>query len=69
MLFWILTMGGIAATDLTERDWFVKELRNLTKLLGLKSWQQYSGILKQGLWLAATNDEDGRDLWDETQSI
>lgn len=70
MLAWVLTIGGVGAIGLREREWFVKEFNTVALKMGLKSWYQSREIiLKTGLWLAATNDGDGREFWNESQRV
>lgn len=70
LIIWVLTVGGIGAIGLREREWFVKQFQAATQKMGLNSWYQCRVLVaKTGLWLGATNDGDGRELWNESQNI
>jgi len=63
LLCWILVMAGIAAIGTDERAWFIYALNNVSHSLSLVEWDDLKHILKQFLWLDATNDMDGLSLW------
>lgn len=63
MLIWVLTMGAIGSIGLDERVWFLSRFRLATSRVGVNSWSETKGILKRYLWLEATNDSDGYDVW------
>ncbi|KAJ8103419.1 hypothetical protein POJ06DRAFT_279217 [Lipomyces tetrasporus] len=67
MLVWVLTMGGIGATGLGKRVWFMKKLQDAAMRIGVRSWIELRDIIKRGLWHEATNDRDGQDLWLESR--
>lgn len=69
MLLWVLTLGGIGATGLDERLWFVNNLQATAAKIDIKSWGEARHIMTKGLWHEATNDRDGRDLWIESGII
>ena len=64
-LLWVLTIGGIAATGLPERAWFVATLRRVTVRSGLSRWQDLKQVLESMLWLESACDRAGKQLWDE----
>lgn len=66
MLLWVLTLGGIGATGLDQRLWFVSNLQATASKIGIKSWSEARYVMTKGLWHEATNDGDGRDLWIES---
>jgi len=67
-LLWVLAMGGIGAIGLDERDWFLHRFKEAVVRMEVKSWREARGIIKKGLWYEATNDNDGNDLWLESQN-
>ena len=69
MLIWALTMGGIGAIGLEEREWFAKKFRGVTTRVEVRSWDEHAEILKSGLWLGETNNSDGSDFWLDSQSV
>jgi hypothetical protein len=67
VLLWILTLGGIAATGLPEREWFVATLGWVTSHSGLSRWRDLKQVLEQMPWLDSACDSAGQQLWDEFQ--
>lgn len=66
MLIWVLTMGGIGAMGLSEREWFVNQFREAVTRMGVTTWNEAKEFIKRGLWFEATNDRDGNDFWLES---
>jgi hypothetical protein len=66
MLIWVLTMGGIGAMGLSEREWFVNQFREAVTRMGVTTWNEAKESIKRGLWFEATNDRDGNDFWLES---
>jgi hypothetical protein len=64
-LLWILVLGGIAASDTKERDWFVRSLSIVAKILKIGTWQEASEIVESFLWLESACGPGGRILWAE----
>jgi Fungal specific transcription factor domain len=67
MLLWVLTMGGIGATGLGERMWFMQKLQDVAARIGIRSWFELRDAIKRGLWHETTNDRDGQGLWLESR--
>jgi hypothetical protein len=67
MLLWVLAMGGIGATGLDEREWFIRNLQDAVMRIGVRSWIEARDVIKMGLWHEATNDGDGQVLWFESR--
>lgn len=67
-LVWILTLGGIAASDTPERAWFVHALGDIMFRIGIKSWPSLKAVLESMLWCDAACDAAAEVLWFETQS-
>jgi hypothetical protein len=65
VLIWVLTLGGIAATDMPERTWFVAALGRFTADSGLSKWRHLKQVLGLMLWLDSACDSAGQQLWDE----
>jgi hypothetical protein len=65
VLLWVLMIGGIAATGLPERTWFVSTLRTATVRSGLSRWQDLKQILESMLWLDSACDRAAKQIWDE----
>ena len=64
---WIAVMGALAAIDTGHRTWFVAVLDRCLSRTGISTWEGLRGLLQDFLWLPATNDADGYDLWNEIQ--
>jgi hypothetical protein len=65
VLIWVLTLGGIAATGLPNRIWFVAALGRVTACSGLSSWRDLKPVLDRILWLDSACDFGGQQLWEE----
>jgi hypothetical protein len=66
VLIWVLTLGGIAATGLPNRTWFVAALGRVTACCGLSSrWRDLKPVLDGILWLDCACDFGGQQLWEE----
>jgi hypothetical protein len=68
MLLWVLTIGGIAAQDMPERQWYLETLRKFIGETGLLSWPGLRTHLKSILWLDIACEPGGLMLWNETGS-
>ncbi|PYI04729.1 hypothetical protein BO78DRAFT_431060 [Aspergillus sclerotiicarbonarius CBS 121057] len=69
LLLWVVTMGGIAATGMPEREWFVGMLQETALQAGLGEWRTLRQSLKTILWLHSACDAAGEKLWNETQEL
>jgi hypothetical protein len=67
VLIWVLTLGGIAATGLPNRTWFVAALGRVTARSGLARWRDLKPVLDQILWLDSACDFGGQQLWEEVE--
>jgi hypothetical protein len=65
VLIWVLTLGGIAATGLPNRTWFVAALGRVSACSGLARWRDLRPVLDQILWLDSACDFGGQQLWEE----
>jgi hypothetical protein len=66
VLIWALTLGGIAATGLPNRTWFVAALGRVTACCGLSSrWRDLKPVLDGILWLDCACNFGGEQLWEE----
>jgi hypothetical protein len=64
-LLWILVLGGIAASDTEEREWFVESVVFIAKISQIRTWEQVTEIMEGFLWLDSACDAGGRILWAE----
>ena len=67
LVVWIVVMGAIAAIGSEHRVWFVAVLDRCLSRLKIGSWDDLKELLEKFLWLSATNDADGYDLWLEVE--
>lgn len=68
-LLWILFFGGISATGLPERNWFVKKISVLVTYLGLEHWEETKMVLHSMMWLSNACDSGGELLWVEVRHV
>jgi len=68
VLFWVLTLGGIAATGYPERTWFVATLGRFISCSGLSSWQDLKQVLELMPWLDSACGNGAQQLWDELEN-
>lgn len=68
-LIWILTLGGIAASDTPERVWYTSALRDIMYRTNITTWPSLKAVLESMLWYDAACDAAGEALWFECQSV
>lgn len=70
-LLWILVLGGIAATDMRtgEKQWFVRNIVIVARILELSKWEQVAEVLGGFLWLDSACEAGGRLLWAEVAEM
>lgn len=66
-LFWILTLGGIAAESLPERVWFVEKLGYVSRVNYCCCWPDLRNLLGFMPWYGPACDPAARLLWDEVE--
>lgn len=69
ILIWVLTLGGIAATGLPNRIWFVATLGRVSACSGLSNWRDLKLILDRMLWLDSACNVGGQQLWEEVSRL
>lgn len=67
LLVWVLYVTGIAAVETRDRTWVVSTLDRCLRRLKIETWKELKILLSKHLWLPATNDFDGIDLWKEIE--
>ncbi|KAJ5876323.1 uncharacterized protein N7529_001907 [Penicillium soppii] len=67
-LLWILTLGGIAASETPERAWFVSALEDIMSKMGIHTWPSLKTLLVSMIWYDAACDMAAEALWFECQS-
>jgi len=66
ILVWILFVGGVAAKEMPERDWFVERLSGLMK--SVTRWAEVKQLLRSFVWMPDAMDEEAMDVWDGVRS-
>ncbi|EAW10954.1 uncharacterized protein ACLA_065880 [Aspergillus clavatus NRRL 1] len=66
-LLWVLTLGGIAATNQPERDWFVRTLGQAAAHAQVYAWSDLKRVLEFMLWYDVACDQAGYTLWAEVE--
>ncbi len=62
-LLWIMFFGGITATGLSTRMYFVQMTAKVLKRLELKRWEEVKSVLHSFLWLDLACDSGGKALY------
>ncbi|KIW34726.1 uncharacterized protein PV07_01484 [Cladophialophora immunda] len=71
LVLWTAFIGGVAAQGLDNgtRSWYVRLVDRCRRMLRIDSWTALrDDVLLEFLWLPATNDADGVELWDEVEA-
>lgn len=68
-LLWMLFMGGAAAAGNNLRWWYVHELTNMCKEMGISEKCKFKGFLKMVLWQDAWCEDHCLNLWDDLQTL
>jgi hypothetical protein len=64
-LFWMLVMGGVAAVDRVQWQWFRLNITKSSRLMGLNSWHDARKILLQFPFTGGLCESKCQSLWDE----
>lgn len=65
LTLWIFCAGGVAASGMPERKWFIGHLVQLTEELGICDWETCSGYLRKVVWHENLCGKTYRVLWEE----
>jgi hypothetical protein len=65
LYIWTLFMAAIASSDPIDRNKAISLLRPRVLSLHITSWEAMKKKLLDFLWMPATNDEDGRSIWNK----
>jgi hypothetical protein len=65
LLVWLLSVGGVLAFEVPERDWFVNQLVLVVTDHDIGSWNDMKGLLLKFLWFDSYCEGPFRLLWDE----
>jgi hypothetical protein len=68
-LLWMLFMGGVAAVGRVERWWFVRELGNVCRMLGIWSGVAFRDDLMKVLWQEAWCVDHCAALWQDVRAF
>ncbi|KAL2811836.1 hypothetical protein BJX63DRAFT_265180 [Aspergillus granulosus] len=64
---WCLVLGGIAASGVHEREWFVDELKYFAAEHGFPMWNDIRVMLRSVLWFDGACNSAGEQLWSEVR--
>lgn len=62
---WLLTLTGIAADCLPERQWFEEKLTDLLMLEGVSTWMEVESIAESFIWVQSACEEGAVKLWEK----
>jgi hypothetical protein len=62
-VLWTIFFGGLAATNMRDRCWFVSQLRDITRDLNIRDWDSLESTLKRLSWVETRHGSLGRLLW------
>lgn len=68
LLLWILTKGGVSATDMSERAWFVSHLVEMTEEMDIGSWEAMKSHVRRVIWHERLCENSHRKLWEEVMA-
>ena len=68
LVLWAVVMGAVASEALELRDWYLRELNQITREENL-SWNDLKTSLTQYLWWDYTFEEHTRDIWNDACSM
>ena len=68
LLLWILMLGGIAALDKPERQWFVEQMSIVRGRLGI-TWDDATEVFENFLWLESACGVGGWLFWKESEAL
>ncbi|KAL4911838.1 hypothetical protein BDW62DRAFT_41826 [Aspergillus aurantiobrunneus] len=66
-LIWILTLGGIAATDTPHRSWYVETLCRVVDRNKITSYDDLKRYLALVVWYPTACDKPGAELWADVE--
>ena len=67
LLFWLLTLGGIAAESSPERVWYVNKLGEAAKYNNFCCWPDLRNTVGLMPWYGPACDKAARVLWSEVE--
>lgn len=67
-LFWVLTLGGIAAEFIPERVWFVNQLGEAAKINYCCCWPDLRNLVGFMPWYGHACDPPAQALWSEVET-
>ncbi len=65
LLFWVLFVGGLVASNKNDQDWFTEKLGEVSKKLELKSLRDVRKCLKKLSWVVSNEGVRCQVLWDK----
>jgi hypothetical protein len=65
VVIWVLVLAGIMAQNTLERPWFLRRMRPILAMEGIKTWSELKNVLNMFLWMDSACDEPARCLFEE----
>jgi hypothetical protein len=65
ILMWVLFIGVTAASDRTQRTYFLMRLQEVTLISGIMDLQHFVGILGNVMWSEKYYEKYCSDIWEE----
>ncbi|KKZ65590.1 hypothetical protein EMCG_08579 [[Emmonsia] crescens] len=65
ILLWVMMLGTMAARNTPTEDWFVERIRDVVKVVGVRSWEQLKGMMEMVMWMECVCDMGGLAVWNE----
>lgn len=69
LIFWILSIGGIAASKPSTRQWFLITLKKILPALHLRSLDEAKKVLERFFWIDRVLSNQFADFWNELQRM
>lgn len=69
LIFWTLSIGGIAASKPSTRQWFLLNLKKILPALHLRSLNEAKKVLERFFWIDHVLSDQFSDFWNELQRI
>lgn len=60
-----MMLGTIAARNTPTEDWFVERIRDVVRVVGVRSWEQLKGMMEMVMWMESVCDVGGLAVWNE----
>ena len=69
LFFWLLFVGGSAASSDSSKSWFQLRLAEVSQKLFLLTWSDAKAVLRDFAWVESPMDSEHESFWTEVQAI